>query len=92
MGEFEAADGDVVEVVLGRVEDGAPDVDLDELVVGVRTLEVGPDRRLLSADLGVPDEPGLFGVRGSRSTVPVQSSITSVRSGGSDTSERVMTS
>ena len=50
LGEFKPADGDVVEVVLDRVEDRAPYVDLDELVVRIRALEVGPDRRLVCPD------------------------------------------
>ena len=62
LGELEPADGDVVEVMLGRVEDRAADVDLDEFGVRVRAAEVGPDRRLVRADLGVPDQLGLLGV------------------------------
>src|SRR5581483_3209589 len=60
--EFETADGDEVAVVLGRVEDRASDVDLDELGVRVSALEVRPDARRIVADLGVPDMPRLLGV------------------------------
>jgi hypothetical protein len=49
-------------VIVGGVEDRPPDVDLDELVVGIRTLEVRPDRRGVCTDLGVPDEPRLLEV------------------------------
>ena len=60
--QLEAADGDEVEVVLGRVEDRAPHVDLDQLRVRVRALEVRPDRRRVVADLGVPHVPRLLRV------------------------------
>ena len=56
------ADGDVVDVVLGGVEHGPPDVDLDETLVGVGVLEVRPDRRRVWADLRVPDVCRLVGV------------------------------
>src|SRR5687767_13793108 len=62
LGEFKPANGDVVDVVLDRVEHGAPYVDLDELLVRVRALEVGPDGGLLITDLGVPDKSGLLGI------------------------------
>jgi hypothetical protein len=60
--ELEAAYGDVVDVVLGGGEHRLAHVDLRELGVGVGAAEVGPDRRGVRADLGVPDEPGLRGV------------------------------
>ena len=60
--ELEAAYGDVVDVVLGGGEHRLAHVDLRELGVGVGAAEVGPDRRGVRADLGVPDEPGLLGV------------------------------
>ena len=60
--QLEAAHGDVVDVVLGGIEDGAAHVDLDELRVRVGAVEVRPDRRVVRADLGVPDEPGLLRV------------------------------
>ncbi len=75
---LEPAHGDVVEVVLGGVEDRAAHVDLDELAVGVGALEVGPDRRRRPTDLGVPDvarrvrRPGAAGL--SRSTRPRRAS------------------
>ena len=62
LGQLEPADGDVVEVMLRRVEDRAADVDLDQFGVRVSALEVGPDRGLVRADLGVPDQLGLRGV------------------------------
>src|SRR5512132_275289 len=60
LGELEPADSDVVDVVLDRVEDRAPYVDLDELLVWIRALEVGPDRRLVCLDFGVPDKSRLL--------------------------------
>ena len=56
MSQLEPAHGDVVEVVLCRVEDGAAHVDLDDVRVRVGTLEVGPDRRHVVLDFGVPDQ------------------------------------
>ena len=56
LSQLEPAHGDEVDVVLGRVEDGASHVDLDGVRVGVGTLEVGPDRRRVVLDFGVPDQ------------------------------------
>ena len=56
MSQLEPAHGDEVDVVLGRVEDGAAHVDLDGVRVGVGTVEVGPDRRRVVLDFGVPDQ------------------------------------
>ena len=60
--ELKPANGDVVDVVLGGVEHGAPDVDLDEFNIGVCVLKVGPDGGAVGADLGEPDESGLLGI------------------------------
>src|SRR5581483_6951752 len=62
LGQFEAAYGDVVEVVLGRIEHRPAHVDLHQFGVRVGAAEVRPDRRRVVADLGVPDEAGLPGV------------------------------
>src|SRR5215212_3402769 len=62
LGEFKPANGDVVEVVLDRIEHRAPYVDLDELLVRIRALEVGPDRRLVRPDSCVPDKSRLLGI------------------------------
>src|SRR5829696_2402880 len=62
LGEFKPANGDVVEVVLDRVKNGAPYVDLYELLVRVHSLEVGPDGGLLITDFGVPDKSRLLGI------------------------------
>ena len=84
LGELEPADGDVVEVVLGRVEDRAADVDLDDVRrSGSAPWKLAQIVVCVVPDFGVPDQSGSAPGRGSGSTAPVQSSITSVRSGGS---------
>ncbi|MCE3277702.1 MAG: hypothetical protein K0R13_3557, partial [Propionibacteriaceae bacterium] len=62
LGEFKPANGDVVEVVVDRVEDGASYVDLDQLLVRIRILEVSPDGGLFIPDFGVPDKSRLLGI------------------------------
>src|SRR4029453_9474898 len=62
LGEFKTANGDVVEVMLDRVEHGAPYVDLDELLVRIGALEVAPNGGLLITYLCVPDELRLLGI------------------------------
>ncbi|SCM77711.1 hypothetical protein KL86PLE_60026 [uncultured Pleomorphomonas sp.] len=62
MRQLEAANGDVVEVMLDGVEDRAAHVDLDQLGIRVRTLEIGPDGRRVFADLGIPDGTRPVGV------------------------------
>ena len=50
--EGEAADGDVVHARLLGIEDGAADVDLHRLLVGIDALELGPDRGVLAGRPG----------------------------------------
>ena len=68
--QLEAAHGDVVDVVLGGIEDRTAHVDLDELPIRVGALEVRPDRGLVSAHLGVPDVAGSARDRGCGRSFP----------------------
>ena len=54
----EAAHGEVVDMVLGGIENGPADVDLDQAGAGIGRSELRPDRRPVLVHLGEPERRG----------------------------------
>ena len=84
--QLEAAHGDVVDVVLGGVEDRPAHVDLDELLRSGRRPGSSPRSSSRRRPPRRTRRSGSARGRGCGRASPVQSSRTSVRSGGSETS------